>query len=58
MDEDLIPIVQKMYDFSAALYSSIDRFPRAQKTLLGREILSLGRRRTFARPPIAALERH
>lgn len=44
MDEDLIPIVQKTYDFSVPLYSYIDRFPRAQKTLLGREILSLALR--------------
>lgn len=44
MDEDLIPIVQKTYDFSVALYSYVNRFPRAHKTLLGREILSLALR--------------
>ena len=31
MDEDLIPIVQKAYDFCVTLYAAINRFPRAQR---------------------------
>jgi hypothetical protein len=37
MDQDLIPIVQKTYDFAVLLYAHIDRFPRTHKPLLGRE---------------------
>lgn len=44
MDEDLISIVQKTYDFSAMLYAAVNRFPRAQKALLGRELLRLALR--------------
>ena len=41
MDQDLIPIVQKTYDFSVTLYAYINRFPRAHKPLLGRELMGL-----------------
>ena len=33
---DLIPVVQKSYDLCAGLYTHVDRFPRAQRGLLGR----------------------
>lgn len=37
--EDLIPVVQKSYDLCAGLYTHVNRFPRAQRGLLGRVIL-------------------
>jgi MutS domain I len=37
--EDLIPVVQRSYDLCAGLYEHVNRFPRAQRTLLGRVIL-------------------
>ena len=36
---DLIPVVQRSYDLWADLYEHVNRFPRAQRTLLGRLIL-------------------
>jgi hypothetical protein len=36
---DLIPVVQRSYDLCADLYQHVDRFPRAQRGLLGRVIL-------------------
>ena len=36
---DLIPVVQKSYDLCAGLYTQVNRFPRAQRGLLGRVIL-------------------
>jgi len=36
---DLIPVVQKSYDLCAGLYTHVNRFPRAQRGLLGRVIL-------------------
>lgn len=36
---DLIPVVQKSYDLCANLYTYVNRFPRAQRGLLGRVIL-------------------
>ena len=38
-DSDLIPVVQKSYDLCAGLYAHVNRFPRAQRGLLGRVIL-------------------
>lgn len=38
-DQDLIPVVQRSYDLCAGLYEHVNRFPRAQRTLLGRVIL-------------------
>jgi hypothetical protein len=38
-DSDLIPVVQKSYDLCAGLYSHVNRFPRAQRGLLGRVML-------------------
>jgi uncharacterized membrane protein len=37
--ENLIPVVQRSYDLCAGLYEHVNRFPRAQRTLLGRVIL-------------------
>jgi hypothetical protein len=37
----LIPIIQKSFDFNVTLYGYVDKFPRAHKALLGREILRL-----------------
>jgi len=39
MAEELIPIVQRSYDLCVVLYEHVNRFPRAQRTLLGRVIL-------------------
>jgi len=44
MDQALIPIVQKTYDFAVMLYSHINRFPRTHKPLLGRELMGLALR--------------
>ncbi|MBI3797232.1 MAG: hypothetical protein HY268_09745 [Deltaproteobacteria bacterium] len=41
MAEPLIPIIQKAFEFNVALYGYINKFPRAHKALLGREILRL-----------------
>jgi hypothetical protein len=38
-DSDLIPVVQKSYDLCAGLYAHVNRFPRAQRGLLGRVML-------------------
>ncbi len=35
----LLPIIQKGFDLNVALYGYVNRFPRADKALLGREIL-------------------
>ncbi len=37
---DLIPIVQKSFDFCLRLYGYMNRFPKAQKPLLGRELIA------------------
>lgn len=39
MAEELIPVVQRSYDLCADLYDYVNRFPRSQRTLLGRVIL-------------------
>jgi hypothetical protein len=39
MAADLIPVVQKSYDLCTGLYAYVNRFPRAQRGLLGRVIL-------------------
>jgi len=39
-DPDLIPVVQKSYDLCAGLYTHVNRFPRAQRGLLGRVMLN------------------
>lgn len=39
MASDLIPVVQKSYDLCAGLYTYVNRFPRAQRGLLGRVML-------------------
>ena len=39
MADDLIPVVQRSYDLCAGLYEHVNRFPRAQRGLLGRVIL-------------------
>lgn len=39
---DLIPIVQRAYDLCEGLYAHVNRFPRSQRTLLGRVILDDG----------------
>jgi hypothetical protein len=36
---DLIPVVERSSDLCAGLYEPVNRFPRAQRTLLGRVIL-------------------
>ena len=41
MAEPLIPIIQKAFDFNVALYGYVNKFPRAHKALLGRELLRL-----------------
>lgn len=38
------PIVGRSYDLCASLYEHVNRFPRAQRTLLGRVILDEGLR--------------
>ena len=35
------PIIGRAYDLCAELYEHVDRFPRAQRTLLGRVILRM-----------------
>jgi hypothetical protein len=37
--ENLIPIVQKSYDLCTGLYTYVNRFPRAQRGLLGRVMI-------------------
>ena len=37
--DDLISIVQRSYDLCAGLYEHVNRFPRAQRGLLGRVVL-------------------
>lgn len=44
MAEELIPIVQRSYDFAGALYGYVNRFPRAHKPLIGRELMGLALR--------------
>jgi hypothetical protein len=44
MTEELIPIVQRAYDFAVDLHGAVNRFPRAQKPLLGRELIGLALR--------------
>jgi hypothetical protein len=43
-ERDLIPVVQRSYDLCAGLYEHVNRFPRAQRGLLGRVILDDGLR--------------
>jgi hypothetical protein len=38
-DMELIPVVQRSYDLCAGLYEHVNRFPRAQRGLLGRVVL-------------------
>ncbi len=38
------PIIGRAYDLCAELYEHVNRFPRAQRTLLGRAILDEGLR--------------
>ncbi|MGH2603817.1 MAG: hypothetical protein ACRDJ9_31085 [Dehalococcoidia bacterium] len=38
-NDDGAPIVVRAYDLCAALYAHVNRFPRAQRTLLGRMVL-------------------
>lgn len=40
MCEDLIPIVQRSFDFCLKLYGYVNGFPKAQKPLLGRELIA------------------
>ena len=47
MAEPLIPIIQKAFDLAVAVYGYVDRFPRTDKALLGREILRLTLQRWF-----------
>jgi hypothetical protein len=44
MADDVIPIVQRPYDFAVALYGYVNRFPRMHKLLLGRELMGLALR--------------
>jgi hypothetical protein len=44
MAEELIPIVQRAYDFAVDLHGAVNRFPRAEKPLLGRELVGLALR--------------
>ena len=44
MAEELIPIVQRAYDFAVDLHGAVNRFPRAHKPLLGRELIGLALR--------------
>ncbi len=48
MAEEFIPIVQKAYDFAVNLYLYVNRFPRAHKPLIGRELLSAAHRSSIA----------
>jgi hypothetical protein len=41
MAEEFIPIVQRAYDFAVNLYLYVNRFPRAHKPLIGRELIEL-----------------
>jgi hypothetical protein len=41
MAEPFIPIIQKAFAFNVALYGYVNKFPRAHKALLGRELLRL-----------------
>ncbi len=36
---ELIPVVQRSYDLCAAIYEHVNRFPRAQRGLLGRVVI-------------------
>lgn len=38
--EDLLPLMQRAFDLCLSLYGHVNRFPRAYKPLLGRDILS------------------
>ncbi len=44
MADAVIPIVQRAYDFTVALYGYVNRFPRVHKPLLGRELMGLALR--------------
>ena len=44
MPDELIPIVQRAYDFAVELVNHVNRFPRAHKPLLGRELVGLALR--------------
>ncbi len=38
--EDLLPLAQKSFDLCVELYAHVNRFPRAHKSLLGRDLLT------------------
>jgi len=38
--EDLLPLAQRSFDLCIALYNHVNRFPKAHKSLLGRDILN------------------
>jgi len=38
-DGELIPVVQRSYDLCAGIYEHVNRFPRAQRGLLGRVVI-------------------
>ena len=38
-DGELIPVVQRSYDLCAAIYEHVNRFPRAQRGLIGRVVI-------------------
>ena len=44
MADELIPIVQRTDDVAVDLYGAVNRFPQAQKPLLGRELVGLALR--------------
>ncbi len=44
MVDELLPIVQRAYDFAVALYAYVNRFPRIHRPLLGRELMGLALR--------------
>jgi len=52
MADDLSPIVQRAYDVAVALYDHVNRFPRAHKPLLGRELTGLALRLLARHPPM------
>ena len=38
-DGELIPVVQRSYDLCADIYEHVNRFPRAQRGLIGRVVI-------------------
>lgn len=39
--EDIFPLVQKSFSLCVELYAHVNRFPRAHKPLLGRDLIGL-----------------